>query len=97
VSELVESVLRAGGVLKLAGDTVRYRLPEDAAHLVDELKEHKPELIELLRRAGGRFAGFPHCPRCCSYALYRENNLGDYQCETCGLQGIEEHIARRLQ
>jgi Zn ribbon nucleic-acid-binding protein len=50
----------------------------------------------LLRKAGGRIAEFPHCPRCCSYALYRKNNIGVYECETCGLKGIEEHIARRL-
>jgi hypothetical protein len=40
---------------------------------------------------------FPHCPRCASYALYRQNNIGAYDCETCGLQGIEECTARRLQ
>jgi hypothetical protein len=85
---LIESVKAAGGTLTLAGDTVRCWLPKDAEHLVDELRAVKPELIELLRKAGGRIAEFPHCPRCCSYALY--------ECETCGLKGIEEHIARRL-
>ena len=39
---------------------------------------------------------FPHCPRCASYALYRKNNIGDYECLTCGLTGIEERTARRL-
>ena len=38
---------------------------------------------------------FPHCPRCASYALYRRNNIGDYECQTCGLEGISEVIARR--
>jgi len=42
-------------------------------------------------------AAFPHCPRCASYALYRENNIGDYQCQSCGLQNIEESTARMLQ
>ena len=96
-SELIESVVRAGGTLRLEGDRIKYRFPKGAAHLVDELKEHKPELIELLRKAGGRIATFPHCPKCASYALFRENNIGVYECETCGLRGIEEHIARRLQ
>jgi len=40
---------------------------------------------------------FPHCPRCASYALYRRNNEGDYECETCGLEGIAEAVARRTQ
>jgi hypothetical protein len=38
----------------------------------------------------------PHCPKCASYALYRKNNQGDYTCETCGLTGITEEIARRV-
>lgn len=40
---------------------------------------------------------FPHCPRCSSYALYRRNNQGDYECESCGLQGISGQVARRVQ
>jgi hypothetical protein len=97
VQSLVDEVVRRGGTLALSGDTVKYRLPEDVAHLAGELKEHKLELLELLHRAGGRVATFPHCPKCASYALYRENNIGDYECQSCGLQGIEEQIARRLQ
>ena len=46
---------------------------------------------------GERATVFPHCPRCASYALYRENNLGNFECQTCGLQGIEESLARRVQ
>jgi hypothetical protein len=96
VQSLVDEILRCGGTLTLAGDTVKYRLPEDAAHLAGELKAHKPELVELLRREGGRIAAFPHCPKCASYALYRENNIGVYECQSCGLSGIEEQTARRL-
>jgi hypothetical protein len=40
---------------------------------------------------------FPHCPRCASYDLYRRNNIGDYECQTCGLREIEEFVARRTQ
>jgi Zn ribbon nucleic-acid-binding protein len=40
---------------------------------------------------------FPHCPRCASYALYRRNNAGVYECQTCGLQDIDEVTARRVQ
>lgn len=48
------------------------------------------------RIPGGWTPIFPHCPRCASYALYRKNNIGDYECQTCGMQGIEERTARRL-
>ena len=44
----------------------------------------------------GRIAAFPHCPRCCSYYLYRQDNIGAYECQTCGLSGIEESTARRM-
>jgi hypothetical protein len=40
---------------------------------------------------------FPHCPRCASYALYRKNNIGNYECDTCGLIDISETAARRIQ
>jgi Zn ribbon nucleic-acid-binding protein len=40
---------------------------------------------------------FPHCPKCASYALYRQNNIGNYECQTCGLLDIPEEVARRLQ
>jgi len=39
---------------------------------------------------------FPHCPRCASYALYRRNNTGTYECQTCNLREIDEAVARRL-
>jgi Zn ribbon nucleic-acid-binding protein len=38
---------------------------------------------------------FPHCPRCASYALYRKNNVGIFECLTCGLEEITESTARR--
>ena len=40
---------------------------------------------------------FPHCPRCASYALYRPNKIGDYECLTCKLRNITEEVARRTQ
>jgi len=36
----------------------------------------------------------PRCPHCASYALYRKNNQGDFECCTCGLQRISEPVAR---
>jgi len=96
IQSLVDEILRHGGTLTLSGNTVKYRIPEDAAHLVGQLKERKPELVDLLKTRGGRVATFPHCPRCAGYALYRENNRGTYECLTCELQNIEESVARRL-
>jgi len=96
VAELADAVLRSGGVLKLEGNNVKCSLTADTAHLAGKLREHKPELVALLRSYGGRIAAFPHCPQCASYALYRKDNIGLYECLTCGLGGIEESTARRL-
>jgi hypothetical protein len=96
VDQLVESVRQLGGVLELHGESVKCLLPPAAAHLANELKDRKRELIALLQARGGRIATFPHCPRCASYALYRKDNLGTYDCMTCGLQEIDEATARRV-
>jgi len=40
---------------------------------------------------------FPHCPRCSSHYLFRENNAGNYECMTCELKDIPEDVARRVQ
>jgi hypothetical protein len=48
--QLIESVEAVGGVLTVLGDRIRCRLPEDAAHLLDELKAHKGEVIVCLKR-----------------------------------------------
>jgi Zn ribbon nucleic-acid-binding protein len=107
MDEMVETVRKLGGVLKLEGDNVRCSLPAAAAHLADELRQHKPELLaELARRAanilhpagwlvnGQRVTVFPRCPACHSYALYRQHNLGNYECQSCGKQNITEATAR---
>lgn len=94
---LVNVVKKVGGVLTLDGDRIRFRLPQDNAHLVQALREQKAEVIAILRSRGGRLAIFPHCPKCASYALYRNNNLGNYECQTCGMREIPEDLARRVQ
>jgi hypothetical protein len=93
-AELLDTVMRSGAIPKLEGDSVRCWLPKDTSHLAGALKDRKPELLEILRKAGGRVAQFPRCPTCKSYALYRKNNICSYECLTCGQTGIEEHIAR---
>jgi transcription initiation factor IIE alpha subunit len=95
-TELIESVMKAGGTLKLEGDRVSYWLPREAAHLIDHLRRLKREIIPLLTARGGRIATFPHCPRCASYAMFREQNEGPFECLTCGRRAIEESTARRL-
>lgn len=92
--ELAVAVECGGGTMTLAGENIELFLPDNLEQLLPELKEHKPEILALLRRIGGRFAHFPMCPKCGSYALYRKNNIGAYECTTCELQGIEEREAR---
>jgi hypothetical protein len=47
---IVERIECAGGVLAVKGERIRVRLPEDAAHLLEELRAHKDEVLSLLRR-----------------------------------------------
>ena len=94
---LVNAVKKAGGVLALDSDGIRFRLPQNAAHLIPALREQKAEVIAILQARNGTLATFPHCPRCVGYALYRSNNLGNYECQTCGLQEIPEELARTVQ
>jgi hypothetical protein len=64
------------------------------------------DYLEIARQALERYRAqqegnsedppFPHCPRCASYYLYRRNNQGKYQCQSCGLTEITEEIARRV-
>lgn len=49
VEQLVEQVEVAGGALALNGERIRCRLPEDAAHLLEELRAHRNEVVALLR------------------------------------------------
>ena len=94
--ELVDAIKRAGGVLELHGGNVKCLLPQAVAHLVSTLRERRAELVTLVRERGGRVAAFPHCPRCAGFVLYREHNIGPYECLTCGQLEIEESMARRL-
>jgi hypothetical protein len=51
--ELVQAVEAAGGVLTLRGERIRYGLPEEAATLVEHLREHKEEVATILREREG--------------------------------------------
>jgi hypothetical protein len=70
-------------------------------------KKDMADYLEIARRALAKYheehppdnarPHFPHCPRCTSYALYRKNNVGNYEFETCGERDIPEAIAWRVQ
>jgi len=47
--ELIQTIEAAGGVLTLTGDRIRYKLPEEAAPLVEILRKHREEVIRVLR------------------------------------------------
>jgi hypothetical protein len=47
---VVERIEDAGGELGLNGERIRVRLPEDAVHLLEELRAHKDGVLSLLRR-----------------------------------------------
>lgn len=47
--ELIHRIESAGGVLTLRGDRIRYELPEDAASMVEVLRQHRTEVIQVLR------------------------------------------------
>jgi hypothetical protein len=47
---VVERIEGEGGALAVNGEQIRVRLPEDAAHLLEELRAHKDEVLSLLRR-----------------------------------------------
>lgn len=47
-SELLDAVAAGGGKVWLHGDKLRARLPDNLMCLVDEMRDLKPQLIELL-------------------------------------------------
>jgi hypothetical protein len=47
--ELVQTIEAAGGALTLRGDRIRYELPEDAAPMIEVLRQYRDEVFRLLR------------------------------------------------
>lgn len=47
--ELIQRIEAAGGVLTLRGDRIRYELPEDHASMLEVLRQHRTEVIHVLR------------------------------------------------
>jgi hypothetical protein len=86
VQSLVDEVIKHGGTLTLKDDGgVRYRLPEDAAHLVGELRAHKPELIEFLRQAA---LAQPVEPARCAHC----EGKGECDCPACNLRRTDKAV-----
>lgn len=56
--ELIQTIEAAGGVLTLRGDRIRYELPEDAAPMIEALRQHRDDVFGVLRERqrpeGGR-------------------------------------------
>ena len=59
-TELLTRIEACGGTLILRGDKIRYRIPAEAADLVQEIRAQRDAVIEVLRR---RQVGFC-CDRC---------------------------------
>jgi hypothetical protein len=47
--ELIQRIQAAGGVLTLTGDRIRYELPEDAAPMIEALRQYRDEVFGVLR------------------------------------------------
>lgn len=47
-AEILDTISAAGGQLWLEGDKIRARLPESLRPFVSVIREHKPEIVELL-------------------------------------------------
>ena len=55
--ELIQTIEAAGGVLTLKGDRIRYELPEDAAAMVERLRQYRDEVLDVLRERERRQGG----------------------------------------
>ena len=65
--ELIQTIEAAGGVLTLKGDRIRYELPEDAAAMVERLRQYRDEVFGRTSRtraaAGRKEPSRPVCSR----------------------------------
>ena len=52
--ELIQTIEAVGGVLTLKGDRIRYELPEDAAPMIETLRQYRDEVVGVLRERGWR-------------------------------------------
>jgi hypothetical protein len=74
--QVIEAIESAGGVLMLSGDRIRYDVPGEAAPLVEALREHKPEVVQVLR--GRQEANQRHISRWMTYRCALPRNPAPY-------------------
>ena len=99
---LIESQIQKGTktltkpLLPLTSGLVRVTGPSESA--VKSPSEKCPPVPSVgpTEAADGPPPSMPRCPKCASFALYRQKNVGTYECLTCDLAGIEESIARGI-
>ena len=48
--QVIERIEATGGVLAVYGERIRCRLPEDATHLLEELRERRDEVLAVLQQ-----------------------------------------------
>jgi hypothetical protein len=48
--ELIQKIEAVGGILTLRGARIRYELPEDAAPMIEVLRQYRDEVFRLLRK-----------------------------------------------
>jgi predicted RNA-binding Zn-ribbon protein involved in translation (DUF1610 family) len=78
----------------LTSGLVRTCPSENASDSLSENCSSTPQ-IEC-QSADLRRSAFPRCPTCASFFLYKCENAGTYECQTCGLENIEAATARRM-
>jgi hypothetical protein len=61
-ADVIREIERAGGILEVRDDRIRYSLPKSVGWIVAELRKHKLEIVAAIRRRGGRPSTCsPHC------------------------------------
>jgi hypothetical protein len=55
--ELIQTIEAVGGVLTVDGERIRYELPEDAAPMIERLRQYRDEVLDVLRERERRQGG----------------------------------------
>jgi hypothetical protein len=91
--EFMENVRHAGGEVWAAGDKLRYRLPSTAGGLVREMRELKPELLQLLRPCNADCWAISFASWAQTACVYQPRRFSEFSalwidfCEWCANRG----------
>jgi hypothetical protein len=91
--EIVRRVEEVGGWLMLQGDRIKFELPEDAACLVKDLREHREEVLRVLRER-------ERPDRCYIHGIntsWRRRGDGSWLCRLCHPDVYEEAVQKASQ